>query len=252
MKEKVIFYSEADDPEMISAFQKAQETFPYFWRELHWEYRRIVPALDLACVKVAFMQEAPGKTKPIVEHMWVNDVEFDGDNVSGVLINDPNELTNVKNGDPVVVPLSQVSDWLFSSQGNTYGGFTIQLLRSKMEEDEREEHDEAWGLDFGDYNDILLAYKQKEHPENLIEHPMSINMKDSLIDFLKEYPLEITSRNEAGYTMLHREVIAGNKTSAEVLLQSGADKNSTTNSGKTALDFAKQLGWQHIVPLLEM
>lgn len=251
MKEKVIFYSEAEDPEMIKAFHKAQETFPYFWRELYWEYRRIVPALDLACVKVAFMQEVPGRTTPIVEHMWINDVEFDGDTVSGVLINDPQELTNIKNGDPVKVPLSQVSDWLFSSQGITYGGFTIQQLRSAMEEEERKEHDEAWGLDFGDYNDILLAYKQKEHPENLIEHPMSINMDESFNEFLKEYPLEITNRDEAGYTLLHKEAIAGNRTSVEVLLQFGADKNSKTNNGKTPLDFAKQLGWQHVVPVLE-
>lgn len=251
MSENVIFYSEADDPEMIKAFQKAQQTFPYFWRELSWEYRRIVPALDLACVKVAFMQEVPGRATPIVEHMWINDLDFDGDTIKGVLINEPNELTNVKNGDSVEVPLSQVSDWLFSTQGITYGGFTIQLLRSKMEEEERNEHDEAWGLDFGDYNDILLAYQQKEHPENLVEHPMSINMKDSLNDFLKEYPLEITSRNDAGYTMLHREAIAGNKTSVEALLQAGADKNSKANNGKTALDYAKQLGWQHIVPVLQ-
>ena len=35
-----IFASES--PEMISAFNKAQETFKYFWRELSWEYRRII------------------------------------------------------------------------------------------------------------------------------------------------------------------------------------------------------------------
>ncbi|HEY9258164.1 DUF2314 domain-containing protein [Chitinophaga sp.] len=251
MKEKVVFYAEAEDPEMIKAFYRAQETFPYFWRELHWEYRRIVPALDLACVKVAFMQEVPDRATPVVEHMWVNDVEFDGDHISGVLINDPNELTNVKNGDPVKVPIDQVSDWLFSTRGNTYGGFTIQQLRSTMSEEERNEHDDAWGLDFGDYNDILLAYQQKEHPENLIEHPMSVNMDESFIEFLKEYPLEITNRDAAGYTLLHKEAIAGNRGSVATLLKFGADKSIQTNSGKTALDFVRQLGWKHIVPVLE-
>lgn len=250
MEEKIIFYSEADNPEMIKAFHKAQETFRYFWRELSWEYRRIIPGLDLACVKVAFMEQVVHQEKPIVEHMWINQVAFDGDTISGVLINDPNELTNVKNGDFVEIPLSQISDWLFSSQGNTYGGFTIQQLRAAMGPQERKEHDEAWGLNFGDYNDILLVYEQKKHPENLIEHPMSINMKDSLVEFLKAHPLEITNQDEGGYTLLHREAIAGNRSSVETLLQFNADKNIKTSSGKTALDFVKQLGWEHIVPLL--
>ncbi|WP_415326500.1 hypothetical protein [Chryseobacterium sp. MMS23-Vi53] len=46
-------------------------------------------------------------------------------------------------------------------------------------------------------------------------------------------------------TLLHRETIAGNLTSVEVILKSGVDsgvnKNLKTNNGKTALDFAKQL-----------
>jgi uncharacterized protein YegJ (DUF2314 family) len=36
-----------------------------------------------------------GKNKdasPIVEHMWINEVDFDGDTIHGKLINDPNEL----------------------------------------------------------------------------------------------------------------------------------------------------------------
>lgn len=36
-----------------------------------------------------------------------------------------------------------------------------------MSDKERADHDAAWGLKFGDYNDILMAYQQKQHPENL-------------------------------------------------------------------------------------
>jgi ankyrin repeat protein len=50
---------------------------------------------------------------------------------------------------------------------------------------------------------------------------------------------------------LHKETIAGNKTSVELLLQFNADRHSQTNSGKTALDFARQIGWTHLIPLLE-
>lgn len=248
MEQTPIFFADGENPKMIEAFQKAQETFKYFWRELSWEYRRIIPALDVACVKLAFTQEIEDET--VVEHMWINEIHFDGEYIYGTLVNDPGQLTNVNNGDEVKIPISQISDWLFASQGKTYGGFTIQAMRSEMGEDEREAHDEAWGMDFGDYNDILVAFEQKEKPENLIEHPMSKNMKESLIDFLKNNPGEINSKDESGYTFLHREAIAGNSTSVQILIESGADINAKTVDGKTALDFAKQLKWEHLLPLL--
>lgn len=248
MEETPVFFADGENPKMIEAFKKAQETFKYFWRELSWEYRRIVPGLDVACVKLAFTQEIDNET--VVEHMWINDINFDGEKIYGILVNDPNELTNVENGDEVEIPINQISDWLFASQGKTYGGFTIQAMRSEMSETERAEHDEAWGMDFGDYNDILVAFEQKEKPENLIEHPMSINMKESLLEFIKNNPNEVISKDDLGYTFLHRETIAGNSTSVEVLIESGADINAKTIHGKTPLDFAKQLNWQHLIPLL--
>ncbi|CAD0004147.1 YegJ family protein [Flavobacterium chungangense] len=247
MESTPIFFADGESPKMIDAFKKAQETFKYFWRELSWEYRRIIPALEVACVKLAFTQEIENET--IVEHMWINDINFDGEKIYGILVNDPNELTNVNNGDEVEIPFNQISDWLFATQGKTYGGFTIQAMRSEMTQKEREEHDDAWGMNFGDFNDILVVYEQKENPQNLTEHPMSINMKESLEDFIKNNPTELTSKDELGYTFLHRETIAGNSTSVQVLIDSGADVNAKTNNGKTALDFARQLNWEHVIPL---
>lgn len=251
MSNSTVFYADGESPEMINAIKKAQSTFKYFWRELSWEYRRIIPGLDVACAKIIFTQHVDNSDKPLIEHMWINEVGFDGDYVYGTLVNDPNQLTNIENGDPVRVPLTHLSDWLFCIDGKTYGGFTIQQMRSQMKEQELNEHDEAWGLNFGDYNDVLIVNKQKEHPENLTEHPMSKNMGDSLANFIKENPAELTNKDENGYTLLHREAIAGNKTSVEVLLTYGADKTAQTNSGKTALDFANQLEWEHLIPILQ-
>jgi uncharacterized protein YegJ (DUF2314 family) len=245
-----IFFAKGDSPEMIAAFDNAQQTFKYFWRELSWEYRRIVPALDLACVKVAFTQLVPGK-EPLVEHMWINQVDYNGEHISGTLVNEPNELTNVRNGDAVSIPVGQLSDWLFAIQNQTYGGFTIQAMRSQMGEEERKEHDAAWGLNFGDYNDILLVHKQKEQPGNLVEHPMSRNMKEKLVEFLQQYPAELSAKDQWGNTLLHRETISGNLSAVEGLLQMGADKQAQNQQGKTALDYARQLNWAHIVPVLE-
>ncbi|BAV04390.1 hypothetical protein FLA_0378 [Filimonas lacunae] len=236
---------------MLAAYKKAQNTFKYFWRELSWEYRRIVPALNVACVKAVFMEETGPDTEPITENMWINNVGFDGEYIYGILVNTPNELTNIENGAEVKLTLDQISDWLFVCQDLTFGGFTIHAIRSEMNEEEREDHDAAWGLDFGDYNDISIVYQQKEHPENLVEHPMSKNMRQQVIEHIQQNPAEIHVADENGYTLLHTETIAGNRTYVEELLAAGADTSLTTNNGKTALDFAIALNWEHIIPLLK-
>ncbi|WP_426277316.1 DUF2314 domain-containing protein [Chryseobacterium sp. S-02] len=270
MEENSFIYSDGADPKMIEAYKKAQETFKYFWREQSWEYRRIIPALNLSCVKVSFSEKDPETGKDIVEHMWINDIDFDGDYVKGYLINEPNNLTTIKAGDYFEIPLNEISDWLFaitptvkkkglsklfsSSEEplpKAYGGFTIQKMRSDMSATERKEHDNAWQLDFGDCNDIEVVHEQKEKPENLIEHPMSKNMKEKFVEFLQNYPDELTNADENGLTLLHKETIAGNLTSVEIILSSGGDKNVKTDKGKTALDFAKQLNWEHLIPVLE-
>ena len=251
-----IFYTQ-ESPQMLEAFKKAQSTFKYFWRELWWERRRIVPGLNFAFVKMAFSEEVPSE-EPIVEFMWLNNIDFDGITVKGSLDNEPGQLTNVKVGDIIERPLEEINDWMFSiteksvlsTKAKAYGGFTIQVLRSEMDKKLRKDHDKAWGLDFGEPDNILLAYQQEKHPENLIEHPMSINMKESFKEFLTNNPNEITHKDESGYTMLHREAIAGNKTIVEILLEMGADISAKTDSGYTAYDFAKKLEWEHLIPIL--
>ena len=243
-----MFYADGEDEAMLKAFEQARKSFRYFWRELYWERLRIAPTLSFACVKVAFSQELNGSTE--VEHMWLNDVYFDGERVCGVLVNNPNVLSNVKNGEQVSVPLEQISDWMFAIEGKTYGGFSVQAMRKAMSESERAEHDEAWGLNFGDPDVVLVTYEQQEHPQNLTEHPMSVNTKKNFEEFLRGYPDEIARTDDEGYTMLHHEAIAGNLTRIELLLAKGADKNAKNIHGKTALDYARALGWDHVAKAL--
>nr|WP_315033609.1 DUF2314 domain-containing protein [uncultured Chryseobacterium sp.] len=271
MEDNPVFFADGSDPKMQEAYRKAQETFKYFWREQSWEYRRIIPGLNVSCVKVAF-EEKDDETGDIeTEHMWINEVFFDGDVVKGYLINEPNTLKNIQVGDYVEIPLNEISDWLFAITPNVqkpkglsrlfssssevlpkaYGGFTIQKMRSDMSAAERKDHDEAWQLDFGDFNEILVANQQKEEPENIVEHPMSRNMKDDFVKFLEQYPDEVTHIDENGLGLLHREAIAGNLTTVQAALEAGADKALLSGNGKTALDYAKQLKWNHIIPILE-
>jgi uncharacterized protein YegJ (DUF2314 family) len=266
-----VYMFDADDPAMGEANKAAQDSFKYFWRELSWEFRRIVPALDLACVKIAFTDGDTERDGPSHEHMWVSDVNFDGKAISGTLINSPSWLTNVSEGDSVTTTLRELGDWMFAIQGKVYGGFTVNLMRSRMSRAERKAHDDAWGLDFGDPETIDLVYEEpkkkkgllarifggKEEPSEkpevspLVEHPMSINMGPKLVEQLKSSREFVHERDERGWTVLHTEALAGNLTSVRILIKAGADPTLKTNDGATPLDLARKLGWKHVVKFLQ-
>ena len=60
-----IYYADGND--IQGAIEAARETFRYFVREMSWERRRIVPAMDLKAAKAVFFDDPNGP----VEHMWV-------------------------------------------------------------------------------------------------------------------------------------------------------------------------------------
>ena len=95
-----VFMFDNSDSEMQRAYEAARLTFRYFWREAAWERRRIIPGLDLACVKAPFSdgQKKRADGVPSTEHMWLSDSDFDGESVSGVLVNSPNWVKSVKKG----------------------------------------------------------------------------------------------------------------------------------------------------------
>jgi uncharacterized protein YegJ (DUF2314 family) len=246
-----VFLSDYEDPEMQAAVRKARETFRIFWREVAWERRRIVPGLDTAVVKAPF-SDGPSRKRakdntPDVEHMWVSDVDFDGKDVTGTLLNNPNWIKSVKEGDAVRVPLDQVSDWMYVIGGDVYGAYTVNLLRSRMGRKERQEHDEAWGLNFGDPTKVRTV------PDKFVvagEHAMSEAMAGSLKEQLAKDPSLVRSKDDRGWTLLHQEALAGSAPTVKVLLNAGADPTAKTADGRTPLDLARCLGWDRVVALL--
>lgn len=263
-----IFMFDGQDPAMSQANEEARKTFKHFWRELSWERRRIIPALDLAAVKLPFTDGPRSDGFPEHEFMWIEDVEYDGTLLRGDLLNSPNWLTSVKAGDSVEAPLAHLADWMISREGLVYGAYTVQCMRSGMKPKERYKHDQAWGLDFGDPKAIhvivgsrqpytrgffgkLLGKKAapSSEPESLIpfrDHAMCINCAESIQDQIKEYPTHLTRLDDDGWTLLHTEAMAGNLAVVQVLLQCGADPHVKTPAGLDAAALAEKIGWKEI------
>ena len=256
MAKSKIFLSEGDDPEMLAAFEEARATFRYFWRELAWERRRIIPGLDLAAIKAPFSDEGKKTTKkkaapgaPKVEQMWVQDVGFDGERVTGTLLNEPHHLTSIAAGDAVELPLAELSDWMYVVGGEVQGAYTVNLLRARMGKKERAEHDAAWGLEFGDPAKIRLVPKSwKIDPDD--EHPMSENSGPPFREQLKADPSLASQPDELGWTLLHHQALAGSAATVQAILDAGAKPSPRTKDGKTPLSLARSLGWERIVALL--
>jgi uncharacterized protein YegJ (DUF2314 family) len=263
-EQQSVYLFDGSDSEMLRAHERARETFGYFWRELAWERRRIVPALELACVKVPFSDgedAEPDDGNPNVEHMWLDEVDFDGRLVSGVLLNSPHWLKSVREGDHASVTLATISDWMFAGSDEVYGAFTVNLMRSRMAPEERNEHDEAWGLSFGDPGRIRLTppYEPQKQPglceeqvdaDAPAEHPLSIAMSPSLKERIAEDPSMISGTDDRGWTLLHHQALAGSTATVEVLLDHGADPNAVTDHGMTPLALARSLCWENTATLL--
>ncbi|WP_395738822.1 DUF2314 domain-containing protein [Prosthecobacter sp.] len=260
---ETIFMFDAEDPEMQKAYRSARETFRYFWRELAWEQRRIVPGLDMAMVKVPFTDGPRTDGNSEHEHMWVGDVMFDGDSITGTLLNAPKWLTSVRKGQAVSVPFSSITDWMMTAGGRAYGGHTVNLMRARMDRSARAQHDQAWGLDFGDPSDIQIEiHRQPKAKKGLFaglfgkaspqasasfsDHPMCVNMLPKVEAQLKADPSLASFIDDQGWTMLHHEALAGNLGIVTLLLRYGADPAARTPSGYTAAELAKKVGWSEV------
>jgi uncharacterized protein YegJ (DUF2314 family) len=250
---------------MAQAATRAVSTFKYLWRELTWEYRRIVPALELSAIKAAFKD--PGVARSKVEHMWLTEIQFDGDAISAKLLNSPNELTSVKTGDEVSLRLDQIEDWMYVLEGRVFGGFTIQVLRARMSASERRAHDKAWGFDFGDpgvvnvvpdWNNLrkksllgrIFGGSAPAAGDPDAEHPMSENMAPRVAEAVAEDRDGFFALGPIGLNPLHSLALGGSAACVKALLEAGADPTTPTRSGKTALDLATVMDWPRVVELL--
>ncbi|MFC7520351.1 DUF2314 domain-containing protein [Xanthomonas populi] len=228
MTDNRMYFANDEDAARQATYAAARDTFEFFWRELSWEYRRIVPGLEMAAVKLPFATDASAIDAPSHEHMWIFDVQFDGEQVSGSLLNDPEWFAGLTAGNAVSAPITDLEDWMYVVDGQVYGGLFGKLFGSKPAQ---------------------VAATEQAPSER--EHPMSENMGAKFDEGLRDQPDMVHFRDGAGWTPLQRDAAAGNDQPVSLLRKHGADASLRTPSGKTALDLARQMQWPRSVQLLE-
>jgi uncharacterized protein YegJ (DUF2314 family) len=122
-----------DDPRMNAAIQKARTSVGSFTAAL----KSPKPGAT------AFSVKAPFTDGTNTEHMWLTSVTFDGKLFHGAVNNKQEKVANVKFGDKVTVPTSQISDWMYVQNHKLIGGYTLRALRDALPASEQIEFDKS-------------------------------------------------------------------------------------------------------------
>lgn len=110
-----------DDAAVKAAVAEARSRWP--------EFVRVFESRDIAQM---FSVKAPISDGANTEFMWLAVERIEGDMIYGCLDNDPANLVNLKPGDPLRVPVSDVCDWLYTNEGGYVGGFSIGPIRDSI------------------------------------------------------------------------------------------------------------------------
>lgn len=76
-----------------------------------------------------------------VEHIWLRDVTYDGQNFRAKVDNQPMDVKNVRLGQTVTVTPHDVTDWMFVKDGKLIGGYTTRVLYARLTPEQRAEFD---------------------------------------------------------------------------------------------------------------
>ncbi len=82
------------------------------------------------------------------EHIWISQIKIINGQMKGIIDNSPNDIPSLKLGDTISVNEEGISDWMFIKSDSIYGGFTIRVLRDRMNETERAKLNRSLGYPF--------------------------------------------------------------------------------------------------------
>jgi uncharacterized protein YegJ (DUF2314 family) len=134
-----VTYVAEDDPAMLAAFKKGQDTLDDFLARA----AAPPPNTDSFAVKVAI---SDGSRK---EYFWISPFVLDGESFSGRINNTPRVVSTVAEGEAIRFERSDVVDWTYENtlEKKMYGNFTACALLVREGEQAAAEFKAQYGLD---------------------------------------------------------------------------------------------------------
>jgi len=120
---------QAEDPEMNAAIEQARKSLPAFWARFD------APGSESSGFTLKVKLPTAHQS---FEHIWVADLDRNGDTISGRIADEPQDIPGRKLGDTISFSSSQVSDWGYVSNGLLWGYFTTRVLVTRIPSEEAE------------------------------------------------------------------------------------------------------------------
>lgn len=117
-----------DHPVMIAAVEQAQSRLPEFIEA----FQDQADGCDNFVIKIKLTVD------DVTEFIWADVVGFEPNYVHGRLGNDPVNLGELRLGDPVEAPKSDIQDWGYVRDGQRVGMFSVEAIRQIQAESQSE------------------------------------------------------------------------------------------------------------------
>jgi len=122
-------WRDRNDTSLNPAIAEARKTLPLFWVKVDTR----PSGFSEPSIKVGFPTQHGG-----IEFLWISVERHTAVEAWGEVLNRPEDLPNVHEGQQVRVPNSKITDWSYVKGGKMFGQFTTRVL-NKMDERMRRE-----------------------------------------------------------------------------------------------------------------
>lgn len=80
------------------------------------------------------------------EHIWVDNLLYEGGILFGNIANTPKKIKDLKQGQKIKVEMEKATDWMYLRNDILQGGYTIRAIRNKMSAAEKAAFDKNLGF----------------------------------------------------------------------------------------------------------
>ena len=136
VEDKIVLIN-SEDAEMVAAIQKAKSTLDYFLK-LNANRPKGASGFKLK-VKITDPHGA--------EHMWVTPFKQTESGFIGILADEPERVTSVRNGQRIAFKRTDISDWSYVQDGKQKGSFTVCVVFKHMPAAEAQRYRDDYGFE---------------------------------------------------------------------------------------------------------